>query len=73
MPKPIDLDAVLKKQPQIDPEELKAIRELRERLRKNTGPRQYQLVPPFGGRRVRVRRVDRFNQNPDFPPERDRS
>ena len=64
MPKSIDLDAVLKKQPQIDPEELKAARERRKQLR-NTGPRQYQLVPPFGGRRVR--RI-----NPDLLPDRDR-
>ena len=74
MPKPIDLDAVLKKQPQIDPEELKAARERRKLLRNK--PRQYQLVPPFGGRRVR--RIDPstlnpFRPNPDPLPDRDRS
>jgi hypothetical protein len=74
MPEAIDLDAVLEQQPQIDPEELKAARELRERLRNRH--RQYQLVPPFGGRRVR--RIDPstlnpFIQNPDPLPDRDRS
>ena len=68
MPKPLDLDAVLEQQPQIDPEELKAARERREQLRKRY--RQYQLVPPFGGRRVR--RIPPF-WNPDPFPDRDRS
>lgn len=67
--KAIDLDAILKSQPQIDPEELKAARELRERLG-NPG-RGYQLVPPFGGRRVR--RIPAFIPNFDPLPDRDRS
>ena len=70
MPKPIDLDAVLKKQPQIDPEELKAIRELSERLR-TIARREYRLVPPFGGRRVRV--IDPNIPNAGSVPDRDRS
>ncbi len=73
MPKPIDLDAILEKQPQIDPEELKAARELRERLRNKH--RKYQLVPPFGGRRVRTidpSTLNPFTQNPDLLPDRDR-
>jgi len=69
MPEAIDLDAVLERQPQIDPEELKAARELRERLRNRH--RQYQLVPPFGGRPVR--RIDPFMPNADPLPDRDRS
>ena len=74
MPKAIDLDAVLEKQPQIDPEELKAARELREQLRNRH--RKYQLVPPFGGRRVRVidpSTLNPFKKNPDPLPDRDRS
>ena len=70
MPKPIDLDAVLKKQPQIDPEELKAIRELSERLG-TTARREYRLVPPFGGRRVRV--IDPIIPNAGSHPDCDRS
>jgi hypothetical protein len=75
MPKPIDLDAVLKKQPQIDPEELKAIRELSEQLG-TAARREYRLVPRFGGRRVRVidpSTLNPFRPNPDPFPDRDRS
>jgi hypothetical protein len=74
MPNPIDLDVVLKKQPQLDPEELKVARERRERLRNR--PRQYQLVPPFGGRRVRTidpSTLNPFRPNPDPLPDRGRN
>jgi hypothetical protein len=70
MPKPIDLDAILEKQPQIDPKELQASRELQERL-SGAGRRGYELVPPYSGRQVQP--VDVFAENPDTLPNRNRS
>lgn len=48
-------EEILRKNPQIDREELDEARELLRRLREHGAHRKdYDLVPPFGGRRVTI-------------------
>ncbi len=65
--KEIDLDAILKKQPQIDPKELEKSRLIQEQLQ-GSGRKGFELVPPFSGRQVQA--VDVFAQNPHVLPGR---
>ena len=63
MPKALDLDGILKNNPQVDPEQLDQSIELLEELRnQGVSRRAYELVPPFAGRRVRV--VDGLSEDP---------
>lgn len=63
MPKRIDLDEIVEKNPHVDPEKLRESMELLEELR-NRGvyERGYQLVPPFSGRRIQV--IDNSAEDP---------
>lgn len=55
MSKRLNPDEILRQNPQIDREELDEARELLRRLREQGAHRKdYDLVPPFGGRRVTV-------------------
>src|SRR3712207_1766356 len=55
MPKTVDLADVLQKNPHIDPAKLEENLRLAEELRRRgVIRRSYELVPPFGGRRVQV-------------------
>jgi hypothetical protein len=63
MPKTLNLDEILKNNPQVDPEQLDQSVELFEELRnQGVSRRAYELVPPFAGRRVRV--ADRSSEDP---------
>lgn len=55
MNKRLNLDEILRKNPQIDRNELDEAREMLRRLQEQGAHRKdYDLVPPFGGRRVVV-------------------
>ncbi len=50
-----DLDEILAGNPQVSPDELRAARDLLRRLREHGLQRkEYDLTPPFGGRRVQI-------------------
>lgn len=52
----LDPTTILPNNPQVDPDELEAAREMLRRLREH-GPRRkgYDLMPPFGGYRITIR------------------
>ena len=53
MPKEIDLEEILSQNPQIDPDKLADSREMLRKLRERGVRRKdYDLAPPFGGRRA---------------------
>lgn len=63
MPERIDLAELLKNNPQVDSQKLSESMELLEELRgSGVQGRRYELVPPFGGRRVQVADT-RFGDN----------
>ncbi len=63
MPERIDLAEIVKKNPHIDPKQLRESMELLEELRsRGVSERGYQLVPPFSGRRVQV--IDNSAEDP---------
>jgi hypothetical protein len=63
MPKRIDLTDIIKKNPRVDPKQLRESMELLEELRnRGVSERGYQLVPPFSGKRVHV--VDSSSEDP---------
>lgn len=58
-------DEILRQNPQIDREEVDEARELLRRLREQGAHRKdYDLVPPFGGRRVTVLDDVRIDSRP---------
>lgn len=63
MPKKVELSEIIEKNPHVDPKQLHRSMELLEELREQgvTG-RGYELVPPYGGVRVRV--VDSSSEDP---------
>lgn len=55
MPKKIEIEEIVAKNPQIDAEELEASREIVEQFRRSGIRRAgYRLALPFSGRRVRI-------------------
>ena len=64
MPEKINLAEVLAENPHVDPQQLNESMELLEKLRGcGVQGRGYELVPPFGGRRVQV--VDTLTEDND--------
>ncbi len=55
MPEVIDVEEVLRNNPTIDPQELRASMEMLDGLKgRGVVGRSYELVPPFSGKRVQV-------------------
>ena len=55
MPKQIDIDEILKKNPHVKREDLKELEQLAEALRAFGQQKQpYRLVPPYGGQQVHI-------------------
>ena len=56
MPEPFDLEKILSRNPHINRDQLEEGRDLLRRLRDGGARRKnYDLAPPFGGRRAAVR------------------
>jgi hypothetical protein len=61
----LDPNRILPANPQIDPEKLEEAREMLRRLRELGVQRKgYDLMPPFGGRRVTVREDSAIEPRP---------
>lgn len=55
MPEVVDIEEVLRNNPDIDPQELQTSMEMLEGLKgRGVTGRTYDLVPPFSGKRVQV-------------------
>lgn len=53
MPDRMSKEDILDRNPQVDPEQLEAAREMLRRLReRGVRGKRYEIVPPFGGRRA---------------------